>query len=302
MGGLQYHPPNKRMMLKNRTCAYCHRPFDKDLRPEEEHVIGRRFVPRGTLAKQWNLILRSCRECNERKAELENDISAITMIPDEFGRFETDESTVSEAVRKGTTISRRTGKPVADSHEELEHEVQMVPGLTLRTRFVAGPQLDQDRAFELAMFHVAGFFYRNTYDEMNRVGRPVPGVWVPMRLFRRSDWGNELLLAFQDMTSTWAPRVHGIAAGGFFKIIIRRHPEPEPALWSWALEWNKNYRLSGMFGDEDKAVSVAATLPKLKVWFAGEGSDEMGRPYRDTRRVEVPLADENDRLFGTPAS
>ena len=294
---MKFHPPNKRMVLKNQTCAYCHRQFDEELRPEVEHVIGRRFVPRGTLANEWNLIVRSCRACNARKAELENDISAITMLPDEFGRFESHEVASKEAIRKSSTISTRTGKPVAESHESIEIQQQLMPGVTIKANMVGGPQIDTERAFDLAFFHVAAFFYRITFDEKSRIGRPIPGVCAAAGLARRSDWGNERMLAFQEMTSAWLPRVHGIAAGEYFKIIIRRHPEPDPCLWAWALEWNRNYRLAGFFGDEEKAKTVVSALPRLKGWFAGEGVDKEGRPYRDTMRVDVPLADEEDHYF-----
>jgi hypothetical protein len=57
----------------------------------DEHVIGRRFVPKNTMFGQWNVILRACRECNTAKSELENDISAITMQPDASGQFAVDD-------------------------------------------------------------------------------------------------------------------------------------------------------------------------------------------------------------------
>lgn len=48
-------PPNKPIRLHNVVCPY----FGATLLREsmtKEHVVGRRFVPKGTLANQWNLI------------------------------------------------------------------------------------------------------------------------------------------------------------------------------------------------------------------------------------------------------
>ena len=42
-------------------------------------MIGRRFVPKGKLNNQWNLIVRVCIKCNNKKSDLEDDISAISM-------------------------------------------------------------------------------------------------------------------------------------------------------------------------------------------------------------------------------
>src|SRR5437870_4164459 len=40
--------------LDNVTCPYC--GTDVTVEREEEHVIARRFVPKGTLAGLWNLV------------------------------------------------------------------------------------------------------------------------------------------------------------------------------------------------------------------------------------------------------
>src|SRR5689334_12269149 len=65
--------------LNNITCPYC----GIDLVQQnaiKEHVVGRRFVPKGKLAHSWNLILQACRQCNEKKSDLEDDISAISLL------------------------------------------------------------------------------------------------------------------------------------------------------------------------------------------------------------------------------
>jgi len=94
-------------VLTNKTCPYC----GTILSPEnqtKEHVIGRRFVPRGSLNKHWNLIVRACTICNGIKSDLEDDLSAVTLHPDAFGRSPSpDPRVVDDAQRKAAgSISR----------------------------------------------------------------------------------------------------------------------------------------------------------------------------------------------------
>jgi hypothetical protein len=60
--------------LDNVTCPYCGTALTSKTRTKE-HVIGRRFVPVGSLDREWNLILQACGPCNRHKADLEDDIS-----------------------------------------------------------------------------------------------------------------------------------------------------------------------------------------------------------------------------------
>ena len=102
--------------LKNVTCPYCAAALDPDTRTKE-HVIGRRFVPKGSTENRWNLILRACSVCNNKKSDLEDDIAAITMYFHTTGLASTEDPTArAEAMRRGPKSgSRKTGKPVADS-------------------------------------------------------------------------------------------------------------------------------------------------------------------------------------------
>jgi hypothetical protein len=65
-------------------CPYCGVALSKE-NSTKEHVLARKFVPKGTLNNQWNLILNACRCCNNSKSDLEDDISAITMQPNMRG-------------------------------------------------------------------------------------------------------------------------------------------------------------------------------------------------------------------------
>src|SRR6266566_4636715 len=89
----------KATKLGNVNCVYC---GEKDMVEKpltDEHVIGRRFVPKGSLARGWTLIVRSCERCNNQKSDLEDDISAITLLPDPGGSH-SDPDLTSLALRK----------------------------------------------------------------------------------------------------------------------------------------------------------------------------------------------------------
>lgn len=143
-------PPNRPIRLKNVTCPFCGVGLEETA--STEHVIGRRFVPRGKFNNHWNLLVAACTKCNNAKSELEDDLSALTMQPDVAGRFAADdERLLDEARRKGAgSFSRRTRKPVAQSQERLSITGSVMPGVTVRFGFVGPPQLDEARAYKLA--------------------------------------------------------------------------------------------------------------------------------------------------------
>lgn len=120
----------KPILLDNITCVYC----GDELTPQtvtKEHVVGRRFVPKGSLNQQWNLIVCACRVCNSKKSELENDISAITMHPNAWG-MHVDETNIlaKEAKRKSkNSYSKLTGKPVFKSKESISAKIPFGAGV-----------------------------------------------------------------------------------------------------------------------------------------------------------------------------
>src|SRR5438067_12808695 len=77
-------PHNRAIVLKNETCVYCGSELTAG-NCTKEHVIGRKFVPKGKLHEEWNLIVRACTSCNHTKSDLEDDISAISLPPDACG-------------------------------------------------------------------------------------------------------------------------------------------------------------------------------------------------------------------------
>ena len=72
--------------------------------------------------------------------------------------------------------------------------------------------------------------------------------------------------------------------------MIRKHPNA--ACWSWAIEFNKNYRVVGFFGSREATQEIFDTFEKLKV-AAMKTTDGSFLHYR----YDVKLQKEEDVLF-----
>ena len=284
-------PANKAILLNNATCPYCGIELTRD-NDTKEHVIGRRFVPKGSLNGQWNLIIRACSKCNSIKSDLENDISAITLASRVwFSSTDTDKSIMREVQRKvESSISRKTGKPVKHSQEELNFETPFSPGGTIRLNLVAPPQLDDHRLFELARMQMMAFFYFITFNQESNKGGFWPEGFHPISEVTHDDWGNSHQKAFMHAVQPWEPHWIGNTADGFFKSLIRKHPHEE--CWSWALEWNRNYRLVGFFGAREPAQAIVNTFPPPEMVNIPTGNKRSLRIRKNIR-----LEEHEDLLF-----
>lgn len=282
---------DRNVRLDNVTCVYCGIVLEKEA-ATREHVIGRKFVPKGKLENQWNLVVNSCGPCNNRKSDLEDDISAITMQPDQTGQFaHDDEDAATDARRKANKASsRRTKKLVKDSQEQIDINAPWGGGASVTFKFTSPAQINQERVFELARLHLVAFFYWITFDEKTQRG----GFWqdggYPVMTTGHRDWGNGVMLSFAEAVVDWEPRVFASTADGFFKIVIRRHPQAD--CWSWAIEWNLTTRTIGFFGELAAAKQVVSAFPKLQMETVNDS------PARQLRyRTETPLKDTDDVLF-----
>jgi hypothetical protein len=105
-------PAHSPILLDNMTCPYCGILLDAE-DVTKEHVVGRRFVSKGTLDQRWNLILKACRPCDTRKSDLENDISAVSMQPTAAGQLvRSDQAFVAEGRRKAARTMLLVGEGV----------------------------------------------------------------------------------------------------------------------------------------------------------------------------------------------
>lgn len=285
-------PPNRAHHLKNLACPYCGIELTDAVASDRDHVIGRRFVPKGVLDAQWNIVLRSCRACNSKKADLEDDVSAVAMQPDAAGEHaSTDPRLRAEASRKARkSISRRTGKPLAAGEEPLTIRGS-IGSATMTFTMVGPPQIDEKRLFAMARYHIAAFFYLTSYDSSTGRGGLLPGLFYGLSAARKQDWGNAHMRWFMETTANWARRVHGIGANNFFKIESRRRSDKDD-VWSWALEWNQNFRIIGFFGREDLIARLEEGTPVMVMESVDDGSGTILR-----YRAEVPLTDGDDQLF-----
>ncbi|GMT43861.1 MAG: hypothetical protein IEMM0003_0680 [bacterium] len=255
-------PPNLPIILDNKTCVYCGKELLEKIE-SKEHVIGRRFVPRGKLNGHWNLIVKACKDCNGKKSDLENDLSAITMQADASGRHASDDQILEkEAIRKAQkSISRRTGKPVKNSKETINIKVPLAPGMEFNFELTSPPQPASERVYELARLQLMAFFYFITYNQQTRRGGFWLGGFFPLSEAAMSDWGNSTHKFFMKSVIDWEPRFLGITADEYFKVVIRRHPSE--VCWAWGLEWNKQYRVVGYFGEETTVKKIVSTFPQL---------------------------------------
>ena len=284
MSELRTLPSNRAVRLRNERCPYCGVALTK-ANTTKEHIIARNLVPRGKLDAQWNLILNACATCNVRKSALEDSVAAITMQPDALGRNAVaDAALPAEARRKGKAFSPRTRRAVAHSKEHWNATVRLMANATATMGFTAPPQIALGRVYQLAAFQVAGFFYWFSN------GRFCPGEFRPVMASIRSDWGNAVQRTFMEQVVSWHGRVVGRAAGGFFKVAIRRHARL--LCWSWALEWNHNLRVVGYMGEPAAINECASALPALRTHTLGQFP--LGTL---TFREDVPLADNDDKLF-----
>lgn len=249
-------PPNRAVVLRNTTCVYCGCDLE-DSGFTKEHVIGRRFVPKGSLDGTWNLIVRACPACNSQKSDLEDDISALTLALASTGSLASEDPSLAAEVQRKTrgSVSRRTGRTVARSAEPMTIRTPLWSDVILTARMTSPPQIDHVRAFDLARLQLRAFFYRITYDSVTNSGRQWPGVFVPVMLAPLSNWGDRLIAEFTRATRDWPYRYLGVTANGYFKISIRRHPEEGAACWAWAVEWNQTFRVVGFFGKIEPAMA-----------------------------------------------
>ncbi|WP_262692488.1 HNH endonuclease [Kordiimonas aestuarii] len=281
--------------MRNVTCVYCGILLTKET-STKEHVVGRRFVPRGKLNNQWNLIVKACEQCNSEKADLEDDISAITMLPGYDGDgFNIDDQIAAEAHRKAqNAVSRRTQEKVFRSEEEVNINAKISAGVTFKFNFKSAPQIDEQRVYQLARMHIRAFFYWITFQEVEQKGRFWSDVFCGVATACRGDWGNPVLVTFSNMVIGWEPRVIAFTADGFFRVAVRKHPEK--MCWSWALEWNHNRRVVGFCGDKATILELNKKLPKLELETLHSAPNELLQ-----MRFETPLHDdEDDKLFFHP--
>jgi hypothetical protein len=289
------YDPHKPVALPGRRCAHCAIPLERRT-STQDHVVGRRFVPEGTLATGFFLQVKACRRCNDRKAALEDDVSVITMLPDTTGRLVRDDERLRRTVARKSrgAISPTTRRLVAQSYCQMEASVPVAQGLSMRMNGLAMPLLPDERVAALAFYHVQGFCHFRSFDPTRG-----HGSWLDRRRFlmlgsaMKEDWGNPHLTHFTAVTGDWDPSCIALLADGYFSHVMRRRGQDD--IWSWALEWNGRMRVFGIYGgDAERAEFTSGMPPLLMDFMHGDTTNGFAMRY------ETPLPEDQDRLFDLP--
>lgn len=208
-----------------------------------------------------------------------------------LGAVHEDPTVQADVERKaGRSKNRRTGKKVGET-QPLIFQSHFGPALTMSFTAVAPPQPDEARLSELARLQLSAFFYLLSYNEETRRGGFWPGIYEPLQYSFRSDWGNAVQRWFRAFSRGWHVRMRGALADGYFRIMILRHPGKE--LWAWALEWNRNVRVIGFFGNEEAVRWATSFAPEIDMQVVGR--NPQGAEIR--MRFEVPLGADDDDMF-----
>lgn len=284
-------------------CPYCMRSLELIATTDWDHVIGRNFPPRGSLKHSWNLIVRTCRECNQQKASLESEISAVTLyqltwnLAAEQGGNPIEARVAAEVARKGRTHSALTKRFVRESSTSLDFSARLGPA-ELSFGLAGPPQICPERSSALARFHVRGLGSFIFSEQATRKLPYLPPVFMVVAEASHGDWGNTRSVAFADFVRNWPVRLLvKDAADGHFSATIRKEPGSRP-IWSWALEWNRTHRKMGFMGDSELALTeLADQLPRLE-WDGEHWTlDPLDGRVRYRWRTEIPVDPNADYLF-----
>lgn len=294
MNDLIEHSSNRPIHLWNVNCPYCGEEITPASPSNKEHAVGKKFVPVGSLDRQWNLFLRVHVKCNNEKSQLEDDISVISMLPCHVSRGEEIEHVLAKEVdrRALKAGSRRTGKSVASSQENLSVKRSLGPA-TFTFNFIAPPQVDHQRLFRLAQLHFDAFFFYATYNNETKRGGFFPGGHHNVGYFGRRNWGASKARWFMELTVDWPLMIWAATAQSYFKLIIRRSPTHR--VWACAVEWNHTIRVMRLQGDADQIRALLDTLPEHEVPRMKDGEGNFVRIVE-----EQHLPSEEDSLFSVP--
>jgi len=296
------------VMDNNRLCPYCGanlRSLDKK-ETDVEHIIGRRFLPKGFLDGEWNFIIKACKKCNGEKAKLEGGVSVISLI-DHAPTTSQSVEVRNELQRKLGKKDTATGKFRGANHPETNKPIAL-SGVKEKIEFsfsnfkasfgLSGPPQAMNSELLLSTYHIQGFYYFIANLDHDG-GLPtkassdkclfLPSILVtPLFSLKRADWGNVSAQELIFRTSSWKTCFKVITGKGFFKCIMRKDIARAKSPIFWALEWNNNLRIIGMIREPGQPDIVEQNLPTSK--FINIDSS--------TRICEeIPLPEHEDKLF-----
>lgn len=273
---------NRDPSRSNQHCLYCGEfvGADSSIESDEEHLIARRFVPKGLMENTFNFSFRACKPCNGRKADIERHVSSVTLLSspavalNEKARRSAERKAVQDfhpetRVRMGDAIERQT----------VEFKLG---GASLKFGFTGPSPAAKNFIPELASYHIQALFSLLTMpgnhltDEIRIL--PLDQFQV-FDSYPHADWGNPQLVEITQRAATW-PCWRTIETGdGHFRACLRRS---ENSGWFWALEWNKSLRIVGGINHPGEKCPIFEKLPILEWKALPDGSgrfrEEQGSP------------------------
>jgi hypothetical protein len=287
---------NRKPGRSNQYCLYCGVPVGDGatVLSDKEHLIGRNFVPTGTLSSSgFNFIFRSCRECNSRKGSAERHLSSVTLV--NSPARENDQRVDAVAKRKATRDFHpdKKGVPIGQATDEHSMEFRC-DTFSMKFALTSPPQVNLPAAQLLAFNHIQALFALVTTEDC-RVPEKIR--LLPQAQFRyfghyaHQDWGNPHLITIAKRTEDWSCPANITAADGYFKAILKRS---EDQGWFWALEGNRSIRVVGAIVRENESAKLFEELPSLGWKPLPNGSARI--------RTETPRVEEADHLFSSTVS
>lgn len=275
---------NRKIEKSNCCCLYCGKYFalDGSTPSDKEHLIGRNFVPEGSLDQGFNFTFRACVSCNKRKAAAEGHVSAVTLL----NSSAREESAINElAERKGSKEfrSRLGSMPVKDALETTIITGNLF-GASISFTLAGPQQLIPSDVKEVALSHIQGLFALLTssdYQDPNELRLLPEDQFYLHGFYPESDWGNVHLVELAQRTLALECAANIVSANGFFRALLKRTNDG----FFWALEWNKQLRLVG--GITTQQMSVFSTLPD-HAWI---------QTPKGRTRLEIPTSPLSEQLF-----
>ncbi len=273
----------------NAWCLYCgvYVGPGSQVTSDKEHLVGRRFVPSGTLGGDaFNFIFRACQKCNSEKAAAERHVSSVTLFSS-LGRSANTEIDAI-ATHKASRDFHPDGGLVRDAWARHRIEAPFFGGKST-FELIGPPRLDHEAVHLLATRQIQGLFSLVTTRDprLPEKMRLLPPSQVRfLGYYLHTDWGNPQVREVARRVAGWDCHVGISTADGFFKAILKRSATASDG-WFWALEWNKAVRVVGAICNPENTPAWLHELPELE-WEYLPG-------WRHRR--ETPLRPDEDCLF-----
>lgn len=290
----------------NFNCPYCGVDLrDKSKKPTKDHMIARKFVPKGTLNAEWNLILDACKKCNFEKGRLEDAVSAFSLFSFDKCRPQISKDELARKLgfdeKRGTfrgSNHPETRKPIGNSFKEISINSKFGP-LDIRVNFMAPPQYEP-YTLNLSKMQIQALYYYISNVDLENISKSRaftedsifldPKYIHPLFHFSKNGWGDPAAMEFRRRVDSWNFLFYFSTAKSNFKCLILQEQSStkKPPIF-WLLEWNKNYRILGLIRDPNEITNQEQNLPNDRILIQSEPETWISK--------QVPLKEDDDFFF-----